>query len=493
MRSCNIIWINVSLCIILSASPLMAQDEEGTASRPDRLGAAQASDEEVSANVTLDFKDADINNVLRILSLKSGVNIVAGPEVQGTVTIRLSDVPWDKALEVVLRTYGYVYEREGNIIRVTTRERVDQEDLVTETFVLNYITADEAQEAVEEILSERGKIKAFGRTNTVIVTDVASNIFKISQVVKRLDKPTPQAYIDSRVIRTELGKADNLGIDWNVDGGITAGAFRPTTFPFATRGGGKSLPYILGGEIQQFFPQIGGATTTSGTTVTSTATANAFDAKDFPSPNAQISNQDFKFGRLDFTSFTAVLNLIKNRSNTKIVSNPRIVVLNNQTAKVQVGQQVGIPTFERNETTGSFEVTGFTLRDVGVVLQVTPHINAAEEILVDLKPEVSSFDGFNQIGTTNLSAPQFTITQAVTQVLIRDGETIAIGGLLTDAATTSEDKVPFFADIPGIGKFFRSKRQASGSGNRKIETLFFVTVSVVDSEGQPTAQLAVLP
>lgn len=441
---------------------------------------------EASTNVTLDFKDADINNVLRILSLKSGVNIVAGPEVQGTVTIRLNDVPWDRALEVVLRTYGYVYEREGNIIRVTTRERVEQEDLSTETFVLNYITADEVQESISEILTERGKIKAFGRTNSIIVTDVASNITKIAEVIKRLDKATPQAYVDSRIVRTELGKTENLGIDWNVAGGITAGAYRPTTFPFNSPGGSKK-DRLLGGEIQQFFPAVAGATTTSGTTATNTAAANPVDDRDFPQPNAQITNQDFKFGRLDFTEFSSVLNLIKNRTNTKIVSNPRIVVLNNQTAKVQVGEQIGIPTFERNETSGSFEVTGFSMRDVGVVMSVTPHINSADEILVDLKPEVSSFVGYQTVSAT-LSAPRFTVTTAATQVLIKDGETIAIGGLLTDASTTSEDKIPFLGDIPGIGKIFRSKRQTSGSGNNKIETLFFVTVSIVDSEGQPTRQ-----
>lgn len=441
---------------------------------------------ETNANVTLDFKDADINNVLRILSLKSGVNIVAGPEVQGTVTIRLSDVPWDRALEVVLRTYGYVYEREGNIIRVTTRERVEQEDLTTDTFVLNYITAQEVEESISEILSERGKVKSFGRTNTVIVTDVASNITKIAEVIKRLDKATPQAYVDAKVVRTELGKTENLGIDWNVAGGITSGAYRPTTFPFDTPGGSKK-DRLLGGSIQQFFPAVAGATTTSGSTATNTAAANPVDDRDFPQPNAQISNQDFKFGRLDFSEFSSVLNLIKNRTNTKVVSNPRIVVLNNQTAKVQVGEQIGIPNFERNETSGSFEVTGFTMRDVGVVMNVTPHINSADEILVDLKPEVSSFVGYQAV-SASLSAPRFTITTAATQVLIRDGETIAIGGLLTDASTSSEDKIPFLGDIPGIGKLFRSKRQTAGSGNNKIETLFFVTVSIVDSEGQPQRQ-----
>lgn len=440
---------------------------------------------ETNANVTLDFKDADINNVLRILSLKSGVNIVAGPEVQGTVTIRLSDVPWDRALEVVLRTYGYVYEREGNIIRVTTRERVEQEDLTTETFVLNYITAQEVEESISEILSERGKVKSFGRTNTVIVTDVASNITKIAEVIKRLDKATPQAYVDSKIVRTELGKTENLGIDWNVAGGITSGPFRPTTFPFSASSSKKRADG-LGGFFGSYYPNVAGATTAVNSS-TDTATANAFDGKDFPSPNAVIDNQDFKFGRLDFSEFSSVLNLIKNRTNTKVVSNPRIVVLNNQTAKVQVGEQIGIPNFERNETSGSFEVTGFTMRDVGVVMNVTPHINSADEILVDLKPEVSSFVGYQAV-SASLSAPRFTITTAATQVLIRDGETIAIGGLLTDASTSSEDKIPFLGDIPGIGKLFRSKRQTAGSGNNKIETLFFVTVSIVDSEGQPQKQ-----
>ncbi len=444
-----------------------------------------SANSETTANVTLDFKDADINNVLRILSLKSGVNIVAGPEVQGTVTIRLSDVPWDRALEVVLRTYGYVYEREGNIIRVTTRERVEQEDLTTETFVLNYITAQEVEESISEILTERGKVKSFGRTNMVIVTDVASNITKIAQVIKRLDKATPQAYVDAKVVRTELGKTENLGIDWNVAGGITSGPYRPTTFPFPASNS-KHRAAGLGGALQEFFPPVT-STIATATGTTAAITANTFDARDFPSPTAAISNGEFKFGRLDFTEFSSVLNLIKNRTNTKIVSNPRIVVLNNQTAKVQVGEQIGIPSFERNETSGSFEVTGFTMRDVGVVMSVTPHINSADEILVDLKPEISSFVGFQAVSAT-LSAPRFTITTAATQVLIRDGETIAIGGLLTDATTSSEDKIPLLGDIPGIGKLFRSKRQTAGSGNNKIETLFFVTVSIVDSEGQPQKQ-----
>jgi type IV pilus assembly protein PilQ len=477
--------------LVLVAATAFAQEADPSAATLTAQGEAvpETAGEEVSEKVTLDFKDADIQNVLRILSLKSGVNIVAGPEVEGTVTLRLSDVPWERALEVVLRTYGYVYEREGNIIRVTTREKVSQEDLITETFVLNYVTAEEVKEAMQEMLSERGRIKAFNRTNTVIVTDVASNIFKMSQVVKRLDKPTPQAAIDARIVRTELGLTENLGIEWNIVGGIASGAIRPHQFPFGTST--SDTTDMLGTIPGQFFPRLSG-TTTGGSTTTTSITANTSDPRAFPFPSPQVSNDSFTFGRLDFSSFAAVLNFLKTRSNTKIVSNPRIVVLNNQKAKVQVGDQIPMPRFERNETSGSFEVTGFDFRDVGVILEVTPHINEAEEILVDLKPQVSS-EGSLLTFSNNLAAPRFTVTTAETQVLIKDGETIAIGGLLTDNSTITQRKVPILGDIPFLGKLFRSKRQSAGSSNNKVETLFFITISIIDTEGQPVYHVTTGP
>jgi len=448
----------------------------------DTVEAEDAANEDLGeGKVTLDFKDADITNVLRILSLKSGVNIVAGPEVTGTVTIRLADVPWQKALEVVLRAYGYVYERDGNIVRVTTREKVAQEDLVSEAFVLNYITAQEVVDAVKEMSTERGRIKAVLRTNTVVITDVSANIYKISEVIKQLDNPTTQAFVDSRVVRTDLGVTENLGIDWNMQGSLT-GSARPTTFPFMQNSRNQDRGPRW---MRQFYP---------GTTDGGLPTVNPDDIRSFPYDFVGLTNaktNDFSFGKLDFSQFSAAMQFLRTRANTKVMSNPRIVVLNNQTAKVQVGEQVPLPTFERNENSGSFEVTGFTYRDVGVVLNVTPHINSAEEILVDLNPEVSS-EGSLLAFTASLSAPRFNVTRATTQVMIKSGETIAIGGLLTDSVATTAQKVPLLSDIPVVGKMFRSKRQTAGSGNNKVETLFFVTVSVVDTEGQLAGRAAKL-
>ena len=446
--------------------------------------------EEKPGFVTMDFKEADINTVLRLLSLKSGVNIVAGPEVKGTVTVRLENVPWEQALDVVLRTYGYVYERVGNIIRVTTRDNLGQEEVITETFILDYTTAVEVQEAVKDMLTERGKIKVAARTNTVVISDIPTNVYKVGEVIKKLDRSTPQAYIDSRIVKTQLDKGENLGIKWNpADLGIKSGATRPHTFPFSTPSlvSQEGTSTIFGGRLQQFFPAVAGSTTTSGTSAVSTATANTADTREFPFPNPVIENQTFQFGRLDFSAFSALLSFLQSRSNTKVVSNPRIVVLNNQTAKVKVGSEIPIPSFRFNEKTATYELDKFSYRDVGVVLNVTPHINSANEILVDLKPEVSA-QGATISFTSTLAAPSFTVTSAETQVLIRSGETIAIGGLMEDKYSISEAQIPYLSSIPVVGKIFRSKRQTEGSSNTKVETLFFVTVTVVDTEGQPVGK-----
>lgn len=472
-------------------------------------------DQEASGNVTMDFKEADIHTVLRLLSLKSGMNMVAGPEVQGTVTVRLENVPWEQAMEVVLRTYGYVYEKVGNIIRVTTSEKMGLEELVTETFVFEYIqlskrsdqssssattsssttasssqenaTANEIVEIVTTMLSERGRVKMVAQRNALVVTDTPTNVYKIGQMIRNLDRPAPQVFIDSKVVKTQLDKGENLGIRWNLSNmGISGGPSRPTTFPFATspEDDREHIHTIL----KQFLPRTAATSSGTGTTSTGTVAQNTAEPRGFPFPDLAVSNRTYAFGTLDFTSFSTLLSLLQSRTNTKVVSNPRIVVLDNQTAKVKVGSEIPIPSFERNESTGSFEVTGFNYRDVGVVLHVTPHINSKEEILVDLKPEVSSL-GSTISFTSSLAAPSFDVTNAETQVLIRSGETIAIGGLLEDKFAISEQKVPYFGSIPGLGKLFRSKRQTEGSSNRNVETLFFVTVTLIDMEGQPVREI----
>ncbi len=423
----------------------------------------------VPTKISLDFKDADIGTVLRVISLKSGVNIVAGPEVVGLVTIRLEEVEWEKALDVILRTYNYVYEKDGNVIRVTTRDKMQQEPVDTKTFILNYAKASEVMLSVQDILTERGRVKTSERMNMLIVTDIPTNIFHIGQVIARVDKINPQAYIDSKIVSTNVGLAEDLGIAWSPQASVT-GSSRPTTLPFPSSG-----DHTLS-SLQQFFPLQSASTTD---------VVNPTNPRDFPLPGLDAGTATYSYGTLSFASFSAIFKMLKTDSRTKVISNPRVVVLNNQEAKVQVGSQIPIPQYTVSTTTGATEVSGFSYRDIGVVLKVTPHINDVNEIMVDLQPEVSS-KGVDQTFSTSYTAPTFNITTAKTQVMMKSGETIAIGGLLTDNDSSVETKIPYLGDIPLVGKLlFKSKRQTVGAGNEKVETLFFVTVTSVDSRGQP--------
>ncbi len=483
MQSQNKVFSFVVLSFLLSTK-LFAQGEPALAA-PQAQEAAKPAD---STNITLDFKDADIGTVLRVMSLKSNVNIVAGPEVKGTVTIRLENVPWEKALEVVLRTYGYVFERDGNIIRVTTRDNLAAEPLITQTYVLNYTKAQEVQAAVTDMLTERGRIKVAERTNALVISDIPTNLYSIREIIKKLDKRTPQAFIDSRIVKTSVGSTENLGIEWKTGGTSNnvfslTGSSRPTTFPFASQPGAtNTVDEAINKYAQQFFPVNSSSTTVGGAD---------FPNRTFPLPAlATPTNSTYTFGTLSFSGFNNILQMLKSRSNTKVLSNPRVVVLNNQPAEIHVGDNIPLPKFETNETTGRLVVSGFSYDiKTGVFMKVTPHINSEDEILVDLQPSVNSTNGTISFNA-DLSAPIINETTAKSQVLIRSGETIAIGGLLTDNVQIAEAKVPYLGDMPLLGKLFRSKRQTAGSGNSKDETLFFVTVTTVDTQGQPTGERA---
>lgn len=411
--------------------------------------------------VTLVFKDADIRTVLHTLSYKSGINIVASSDVEGQVSIRLVDVPWNTALEVILKNHGLASERIGNIIRVITLESVAEEDLQNEVFVLNYSKAKDVAAAIEATITKRGSVKYDERTNTIIVTDIPTNLYKVRKVIERLDKRTQQVSIETKIIEARIKDEDELGIDWSVE--VTAsGSSRPTTLPFdrteipfSNKGKNKSIDgYLPLGDSATNFPSV--------------------ISPVFP----YVSAGSFTFGTLDFTSLQAVLKLLDKSTDTSILSSPTITTLNNQEAKVVVGTIFNIPTYERNDQTGKMEITGYTEKDIGIILTVTPHVNEAGDIVVDLKPEVSAFDQWDNFGSGEnaIQAPRFTTRTAETQVMIKDTQTIVIGGLRENQTVSVDKKVPFLGDIPFLGELFKYKEDDIDTK----DLLIFVTVRLVD-------------
>ena len=439
--------------------------------KPDDANAEKAAVVE-PGNVTVNFKGADIKTVLAYISEVAGVDIVPAPDVKGVVDLKLTNKPWKVALDIILRNYGFAYEREGDIIRVVTVGQLKQEELASQAFNLNYSKCKDVVDSIKNIVSEKGKATYDERTNTVIVTDIPTNLYKISQIIARLDKKTQQVLIEARVIETVLDDTEKLGIDWNVK--ISAsGAKRPITFPFDEFS-----------SAMQFLPQVqtagtSAASTSGGGTTSTTNGSFPSDATGVQAfPFAQTT--DFSFGTLDFSQFSAVLEMLKSRSNTDVVSNPRIATLNNHEALINVGQTLNMPTYERNSSTGKMEITGYTAKDLGIILKVTPHINDVGEIVVDLEPQITDLLRYDTLdATSGVVAPVFSARLAKTQVMIKDAQTIFIGGLIKENDVNGKTKLPFIGDlcenVPILG-LLTSKKTVT---KQKTELIFFITVNLM--------------
>ena len=415
-----------------------------------------------SGNVSLDFREADIKNVLKVLAYKSKVNIIAGPEVVGMVNIQLKDVPWQKALEVILSTYGYSYEQRGTVILVTTVDNLkkrredaktlaDQEPLATEAFELNFSKAEDVVKSMDKMKSTRGGITFDVRTNAVIVTDVASNLERMREVVKKLDTVTPQVLIEAKIIETTLNRSDTLGIDWGLSVGVSGGA-RATTLPWSVDSRSKIFPYHV-------------STTSSQT------------------PSEQTSQVDstspsLVYGTLNATGLSATLDMLKTRGNTKILSNPQVVTMDNQQAKVQVGSQYPMPQYTSDAQTGILHISGWTYMDIGIVFDVTPHINSAHLVTLDIAPKIIGFASATpptSVTASSATMPVLTNESITTKVMIKDGDTLVIAGLIRDTVTKEEKRVPILGYIPILGWPFRHTADV----HQKQDLMIFLTPHII--------------
>lgn len=493
MKNKNVIFLIIAALVFCSAGISFAQDEAQEKpsvaearvvkeapqpeEAPEPVAAEDEPDEKAAAveagNVTVNFKGADIRTVLAYISEVSGVDIVPAPDVKGIVDLKLNNKPWKVALDIILRNYGFAYEREGDIIRVVTVAQLKQEELASQAYNLNYGKSKDVVESIKNIVSEKGKITFSDRTNTVIVTDIPTNLYKIGQIIAKLDKKTPQVLIEARVIETVLDDSEKLGIDWNVK--ISAyGARRPITFPFAQWAvDQKWLPQVLTDSPVSSTTGAGGVT---GTTEAAEFPSDASGVNAFPF----AQTDQFTFGTLDFSQFSAVLEMIKSRSNTDIVSNPRIATLNNREALINIGQTLNMPKYERNSSTGKMEITGYDGVNLGVILKVTPHINDVNEIVVDLEPAITDLLRYDTLDkASGVVAPVYSNRIAKTQVMIKDGQTIFIGGLIKENDIDVKRKLPFlgdmFGDVPYLGLLVSKKETIK----QKTELIFFITVNLM--------------
>ncbi len=401
--------------------------------------------------ISLDFQDADIRNVFRILNEISGKNFIIGSDVQGRVTLKLDNVPWDQVLDLVTRMNRLGVDEEGNIIRIAPLATLEAEKkaeesarqamvevapLVTEYIAINYSDAAGMQAHLNEIKSERGTVSLDQRTNMIIMTDVKETIDRAKDVVNKLDIVTRQVLIEARIVEAKTNFAREIGIQWGFDHMTTRGADE--------LGGPYGFSGATGGDSNY--------------------------AVNLP-PAAATSGIDFVFSRWpgSATSLTinASLKLAEAEGKLKIISSPKILTMDNKEANIKQGTSIPYQKEEDNTVTTSFV-------DAVLSLTVTPHVTMDNRISMKINATKDAPD-FSQAVQ---GQPAIDKKEATTELLVNNGETIVIGGIITETKSINESRVPGLGKIPVIGYLFKSRAKKS----ERTELLIFVTTTIVDIE-----------
>ena len=426
--------------------------------------------------ISVNLKDVDLKDFFRLIHEISGLNVVLDPGVTGTLTIVLDDVPWDQALAIVLQNNALQCQLSGNVLRIalpdTLRKEADairatQEaqalaiDRVTVTRYLSYAAAKNVVPTLKAFLSKRGDIISDDRTNSIIVQDIPSVIPGIDRLVKELDRKTPQVEIEARVVaatRTfarDLGSQIGFGVG-NNNGSISAGgASAVGTSPLQV-GYVNPPPYFTVPGVQPHTITAGQAPTTTA------ASIPLFSNLGVVGPTSGIS----LFGIAGNFRLDAILTAAEERGLLKILSRPRVVTQNNIQALVRQGVRIPIVTAAQ---LGGPPTT--TYIDAFLRLQVQPQITAENTIFLNVDVENT---------TPNFSVnvqgnPELVTQQATTQVLVADGGTVVIGGVIQTQDTVNRAQVPFLGDVPVFGNLFKRKTVTTSTQ----ELIFFITPRIV--------------
>jgi type IV pilus assembly protein PilQ len=412
--------------VLAVEAPVAQSSKTEEAPEYDRM---QPSD---SRRMSLDVQGADVQTVLRSLAEFSGKNIVASKEVKGEVTLRLRNVPWRHALDIVLKSQGLGMIETGQTILISnldtlrkeemekrSAERAQEELLPLETRILpiNYAQAKEMAKSVDKTMTKRGHIEVDERSNTLIVTDISDKLDQVDAMIRNLDTRTPQVEIVARLVDVDVSATRDLGIKWGV----------------------HNLDLFDAGVTEHV----------------------DVNANDVTGPAGVVTLGTIK----SFGSIDATLQALETANKANIISNPRITTVNNREASVVVGKQIPliVQDFAGNAVT--------QLTTIGIKLSVTPHINTGNRITMDVHPEVSDLAS----QATVQGGIIINTTMADTRVMVNDGETAVIGGLIRSNESTLKRGIPVLMDIPLLGNLFRS----SSSTKQKRELLIFVTPKIL--------------
>ncbi len=450
--------------------------------------------------LTLKFQDIEIRPLLQLLADFTGNNIVVSDSVQGRMSLRLENVPWDQALDLILTTKGLSQRKNGNVIfiapteEIAAREKAEMEarkqteelsPLVSEFMQVNYAKAADIARLLRPttgstgttvrpgstgtsglntgFLSPRGTLTVDERTNTLLVHDTPESLDKVRELVKKLDTPIKQVLIESRIVIATDNFAKELGVRWGVTG-IVNGNGDPAVFTgIGTRGmdGGTSL--LNNG---------------TDTLLNNAATANAsYPYSAFPSQmdryNVNLPTIGAPMGGLSLAVLGSnvlvdlELSALQAEGKGEIISSPRVITANGQKASIKQGQD--IPYLEST----SSGATNVEFKEAVLATEVTPQITPNSDVIMDIKVQKDEPDWTRSVN----GVPPINKREVITRVQVKNGETVVLGGIYEITSTEQLDKVPFFGDLPVLGQLFRR----NADNNTKLELIIFVTPRIVEN------------
>lgn len=428
--------------------------------------------------LSMDFKDVDINNLLRIIAEVSGQNIVAGEDVKGKVTVRLVDVPWDVALDNILRINGFGFVQDDTIIRIAKldairKEREDQrkeqleqiriqeeaaaEPLTTDILRVSYADPKKVVESLNKVKSKRGSISVDERTASLLIQDTRANIQTMRELLNQLDQPTPQVMIEGRIVTVVARHTRALGIQWGFQASDDS-----------SNGGSFMLSDVFGTAG----PQLAGPTVTPGAITAQAATIPAAVNLPVAGPAGALG---LVLGSVDdLIRLNIQISALEEESLARTLSTPRIVALDNQEAEIKQGEDVPFTTVDSSgRTTVTFE-------EAVLSLKVTPHVTADKRI--SLKIKATDDTRGERIDFAGGFAFPFNRNEATSSLLIDNGSTVVIGGVRKKTENVSETRVPWLGTIPVLGWLF--KRRTENVEPDTNELLIFVTPTILETDRQ---------
>jgi type IV pilus secretin PilQ/predicted competence protein len=418
--------------------------------------------------ISLDLQDTDIDNALRIIAEVSNLNIVASEDVMGKVTLRLTDVPWDQALDVILKTHGLDKVLEGNVMRIAPIDklRVERESLkqaqladmelaqlVVKYIRVSYGKASELKSLVETVLSERGTVAYDERSNQLIVKDIQSGIENVTELVSKIDLRTPQVLLETQIVEASRNLTRDLGSELG---------FQYIQSPSTGNGTGLNFPSAV---------SVGGTLANNG------LGASAFPAAVSTTAGSAVS---MLFDSADGTKTLELrLTQLESEGRVRIVSRPAVATTNNKPAEIKSVEKyrVRLPSGGTSVATGQGSTANGTggaateVIEAGIVLNVTPQASPDYYILLDIKAKSSTFGN-----STVEGIPNEIERSASSSVLVSSGQTFALGGIYKLMDKDDVTGVPFIKDIPVLGTFFRRLQTT----NTDEELLFFITPRIVE-------------